>query len=169
VAPNRRLRRDPIELAAENWSARGWEDAAVGMAAVTSVMRVQQIMLRDVAAVLKPLGLTFARYEVLMLLCFSRAGALPVGKVGERLQVHPASVTNAVDRLERDGYVTRIANPTDGRGVLAEITDAGRALAERATGALNTQVFAALPLTERELRSLHRILRRLRRASGDFD
>jgi DNA-binding MarR family transcriptional regulator len=169
VAPNRRLRRDPIELAAENWSARGWQDAAAGMAAVTSVMRVQQIMLRDVEAVLKPLGLTFARYEVLMLLSFSRAGALPVGKVGERLQVHPASVTNAVDRLERDGYVRRAANPTDGRGVLAEVTDAGRALAERATAALNAEVFSALPLDERELRSLQRILRRMRRASGDFD
>jgi DNA-binding MarR family transcriptional regulator len=169
VAPNRRLRRDPIELAAENWSAHGWQYAAAGMAAVTSVMRVQQIMLRDVEAVLKPLGLTFARYEVLMLLCFSRAGALPVGKVGERLQVHPASVTNAVDRLERDGYVRRAANPTDGRGVLAEVTDAGRALAERATVALNDEVFSALPLDERELRSLQRILRRMRRASGDFE
>ena len=86
------------------------------MAAVTSVMRVQQIMLREVEAVLKPLGLTFARYEVLMLLSFSRAGSLPVGKMGERLQVHPASVTNAVDRLEHDGYVVRRRNPVDGRG-----------------------------------------------------
>jgi DNA-binding MarR family transcriptional regulator len=168
VAPNRRLPRDPIELAAENWSARGWENAAPGMAAVTAVMRVQQIMLRDVEAVLKPLGLTFARYEVLMLLSFSRAGALPVGKVGERLQVHPASVTNAVDRLERDGYVRRRANPADGRGVLAALTQEGRQLAERATTALNAEVFSALPLTDSDLRSLYRILRRLRRASGDF-
>ena len=138
------------------------------MAAVTSVMRVQQIMLREVEAVLKPLGLTFARYEVLMLLSFSRAGALPVGKMGERLQVHPASVTNAVDRLEHDGHVVRRRNPVDGRGVLAELTAAGRALADRATAALNAEVFADLPLSERELRTLYRILRRLRRASGDF-
>jgi DNA-binding MarR family transcriptional regulator len=168
VPPNRRLRRDPIALAAENWSARGWERATAGMAAVTSVMRVQQIMLRDVEAVLKPLGLTFARYEVLMLLSFSRAGSLPVGKMGERLQVHPASVTNAVDRLERDGYVVRRRNQADRRGVLAELTAAGRALAERATAALNDEVFSALPLDDAELRSLYRILRRLRRASGDF-
>jgi DNA-binding MarR family transcriptional regulator len=168
VSANRPLRRDPIDLAAENWSGRGWEDATAGMAAVTSVMRVQQIMLRDVEAVLRPLGLTFARYEVLMLLGFSRGGSLPVGKMGERLQVHPASVTNAVDRLERDGYVVRRPNPTDGRGVLAELTGAGRALADRATAALNAKVFSSLPLDERELRTLYRILRRLRRASGDF-
>ena len=96
------------------------------MAVVTSVMRVQQLLLRQVEEVLRPLGLTFARYEVLMLLGFSRTGALPVGKVGERLQVHPASVTNAVDRLERDGFVERVANPRDGRSVLASITPAGR-------------------------------------------
>ena len=168
MPPNRRLRRDPIDLAAENWSARGWEEATAGMAAVTSVMRVQQIMLREVEAVLKPLGLTFARYEVLMLLSFSRAGSLPVGKMGERLQVHPASVTNAVDRLEHDGYVVRRRNPADGRGVLAELTAAGRARADRATAALNAEVFADLPLAESELRTLYRILRRLRQASGDF-
>jgi DNA-binding MarR family transcriptional regulator len=165
---NRPLRRDPIDLAAENWTGRGWNEATAGMAAVTSVMRVQQIMLRDVEAVLRPLGLTFARYEVLMLLGFSRGGSLPVGKMGERLQVHPASVTNAVDRLERDGYVVRRPNPADGRGVLAELTGAGRELADRATALLNATVFSTLPLDERELRTLYRILRRLRRASGDF-
>jgi DNA-binding MarR family transcriptional regulator len=169
VPSNRPLRRDPIDLAAENWSAQGWEDATPGMAAVTSVMRVQQIMLRDVEAVLRPLGLTFARYEVLMLLGFSRTGSLPVGKMGERLQVHPASVTNAVDRLERDGYVARRPNPADGRGVLAEITAAGQALADQATAALNAKVFTALPLGDGDLRSLYRILRRMRRASGDFE
>ncbi len=165
---NRALRRDPIDLAAENWSAHGWDEATAGMAAVTSVMRVQQIMLRDVEAVLRPLGLTFARYEVLMLLSFSRTGALPVGKMGERLQVHPASVTNAVDRLERDGYVDRRRNPVDGRGVLAEVTDVGRALADRATAALNAEVFTKVPLSDADLRALYRVLRRLRRASGDF-
>ena len=77
---------------------------------------------RRVEAILRPLGLTFARYEVLMLLRFSRKGCLPVGKIGERLQVHPASVTNAVQRLEAAGFVTRSANPVDGRSVLAEIT-----------------------------------------------
>jgi DNA-binding MarR family transcriptional regulator len=169
VAPNRPLRRDPIDLAAENWAARGWEAASPGMAAVTSVMRVQQIMLRDVEAVLRPLGLTFARYEVLMLLGFSRTGSLPVGKMGERLQVHPASVTNAVDRLERDGYVLRRPNPADGRGVLAELTGAGRALADRATAILNAEVFSGLPLDDRELGALYRILRKLRQASGDFE
>ena len=163
-----RLRRDPIEVAIDNWSARGWSEAAQGMAVVTSVMRVQQLLLRQVEEVLRPVGLTFARYEVLMLLGFSRTGALPVGKVGERLQVHPASVTNAVDRLERDGFVERVANPRDGRSVLASITPAGREVAARASSALNQAVFTEVRLTGDEQASLYAILKQLRRAFGDF-
>src|SRR5262245_21413375 len=168
VGSETRLRRDPIEVAVDNWTARGWGDAAQGMAVVTSVMRVQQLLLRQVEEVLRPLGLTFARYEVLMLLGFSRTGALPVGKVGERLQVHPASVTNAVDRLERDGFVERIANPRDGRSILARVTNDGRRVAAAASTRLN-EVFCDVPLTDAEQESLYTVLKQLRRAFKDFD
>ena len=121
------------------------DEAAGGMAIVTSVMRVQQIFASEVESVLKPIGLTFARYEVLMLLEFSRSGQLPLGKIGERLQVHPASVTNAVNRLESDGLVTRTPNPGDGRSTLASVTtDTGREIAASASTALNEGVFGAV-------------------------
>jgi DNA-binding MarR family transcriptional regulator len=158
---------DPIELARDHWRAHGWSDAAEGMAAVTSIVRVQQLLVAHVEAALRPLGLTFARYEVLMLLVFSRTGELPLGKIGERLQVHPASVTNAVDRLEHDDLVRRIRNPVDGRGVLAAITPAGRRLARQATDVVN-QVFRELALGDDELAELYRLLKVLRRAEGDF-
>ena len=90
------LANDPIALARDNWRKRGWTDAADGMALVTSIMRIQQDLLSQVDSELRVFGLTFARYEVLMLLEFSREGKLPLGKIGERLQVHPASVTNVV-------------------------------------------------------------------------
>src|ERR1700759_2367877 len=94
---------DPMGGAPRHGVTRGWSDAADGMAAVTSVMRAPQLMLASIDAVLRPLGLTFARYELLMLLQFSRHGSLPLAVIGSRLQVHPTSVTSAVDRLERDG------------------------------------------------------------------
>ena len=94
---------DPIEEARRQWVAHGWGAAADGMAVVTSVMRVQQVFLGRVEELLRPLGLTFSRYEVLMLLGFTRRGSLPLGKIGERLQVHPASVTNAIDRSAASG------------------------------------------------------------------
>lgn len=170
MAPGRRkLAFDPVAEARRHWQERGWDAAADGMAVVTSVMRVQQLFMARADALLRPVGLTFARYEVLMLLLFSRRGELPLGTVGERLQVGAASVTNAVDRLEADGLVARRANPDDGRGVLAAITPAGRLLAARATDEINTHLFAALDLSAKEEEELFSLLGRLRRRAGDFE
>lgn len=159
---------DPIELARANWVRHGWEEAADGMALVTSVMRVQQVFLARIEAILRPFGLTFARYEVLRLLAFTRRGVMPVGKIGERLQVHPASVTNAVQRLEADGLVRRTDNPNDGRSVLAEITDSGRRLVEECTDRLNAEVFAAVPIPLGQQERAFKALKGVRKAFGDF-
>ncbi len=139
------------------------------MAVVTSIMRLQQIFLARADAVLRPLGLTFARYEVLMLLSFSRKGTLPLGKIGERLQVNAASVTNAVDRLEGDGLVERRANPDDGRGTLARLTAAGRQRALQATGIMNEQVFTDVGVGPTTVSQLFTQLAEIRRAAGDFE
>ena len=93
-----RLPFDPIEEAARQWATHWGEMPR--MRAVTSLMRVHQLVLTELDELLRPLGLTFARYEVLVLLSFSRRGALPLGKIGERLQVHATSVTPLVKRLE---------------------------------------------------------------------
>ncbi len=158
---------DPIELARRNWIAAGWGDAADGMALVTSIMRVQQVLLGEVERVLKPSGLTFARFEVLRLLAFTRRGVLPIGKIGERLQVHPASATNAVQRLEGDGLVRRVANPDDGRSVLVHLTPAGRDLVDSCTTLLNTEVFERLPLDAVERGAALAALAGIRRGFGD--
>src|ERR1700730_14800692 len=122
---------DPIDRAAQIWARRFGPSPS--MAAVTSIMRAQQILLGELDALLKPYELTFARYEALVLLTFSRRGALPLGMIGERLMVHPTSVTNIIGRLERQHLVVRHQNPADGRGRLTEITPAGRAVGESAT------------------------------------
>jgi DNA-binding MarR family transcriptional regulator len=168
VEPTPPLRLDPIEEAKRQWTAHGWGDAAEGMAAVTSVMRAQQIMQARVDEVLRPHGLTFARYELLMLLHFTRTGALPITKASARLQVHPSSVTNAVDRLEQAKLVRRLPHPEDRRATLVEITDEGRRVALAATGALNDKVFAKPGLAPRRLGSLIATLKDLRARAGDF-
>ena len=123
------LRIDPIAEARRHWEARWDAEPSRAMAAVTSVMRAQQVLMARLNALLRPHGLTFPRYEALMLLSFTRAGALPLGKIGERLQVHRTSVTNIIDKLEADGLVRRVPHAEDRRATLAEITDAGRATA----------------------------------------
>ena len=159
---------DPIAEARRQWAEHGWEQAADGMAVVTSVIRVQQLFMARVDAVLRPVGLTFARYELLMVLVFSRRGSLPLSKLGVRLQVHPTSVTNAVDRLEWQGLLARLPHPKDGRTTLAEITEAGREVALRATGLLNEAVFSDTGLRAGDTGELLRVLTGLRRRAGDF-
>ena len=159
---------DPIAEARRQWTAHGWAAAAEGMAAVTSLMRAQQIVLARVESVLKPYGVTFARYEVLMFLHFSRTGSLPMAKIGQRLQVHPTSVTNAVDRLESAGLVRRTPHPADRRATLVEILPAGTDLAVAATEQLNARVFVAPGLSPDNVASLIAVLAELRHEAGDF-
>jgi len=137
------------------------------MAAVTSVMRVQQLLLARVEDALKPYGLTFASYEALRLLAFTRSGALPMGKMGARLMVHPAAVTNAVSRLEQRGLARRQMSPNDRRVVLAAITDEGRAVVEEATAALNQAAFGLPGLSAAQAAEITTMLRAVRATVGD--
>jgi DNA-binding MarR family transcriptional regulator len=138
------------------------------MATATSLMRVQQLLLTDLDAVVGRHGLTFARYEALVLLAFSHDGVLPMTRVGERLMVHPTSATNIIQRLAAQGLVERRPNPRDGRGTLAVITAAGREVMEAATTDLVDERFGLGVLTEADHAELFRILRKIRAAAGDF-
>ncbi len=160
-----RLPFDPIEEAGRQWRRHWGSSHLAEMMAVTSIMRVQQIMLARLNETLEPFGLTFARYEALMLLYYSRAGALPLGKIGGRLQVHPTSVTNLIDGLERAGYVARTPHPTDRRTTLASITEEGRRTAAAATEALHAIRFGTEPLSKAELQALTDLLREFRLAA----
>jgi DNA-binding MarR family transcriptional regulator len=162
------LPRDPIADARQNWERHGWGDVAAPMAAITAIMRTQQILLGRIEAVLKPFGLTFARYELLALLNFTRSGALPMNKASALLQVHPTSVTNAVDRLQAAGLVVRSPHPSDGRTTLVELTPEGRSLVESATAALNIGIFSRSGFAEEDVDQLIRILGTFRRNAGDF-
>lgn len=168
VPRSRPLPIDPLAEAKRQWLAHGWTDAADGMAVVTSVMRAQQLMLARVDASLKPFGLSFARFEVLRLLAFSRSGSLPLSSVVARLQVHPTTVTSTAERLVRDGLVVREPHPHDGRAAMLSLTDAGRELVNRATAALNTEVFAAPGVPPEDAADLVAIVARLRKNAGDF-
>ena len=138
------------------------------MAAITAVMRTASIFLQRADAILKPHGLTFARFEVLALLGFSKRGSLPMSQASDLLQVHATSLTNSVDRLESTGLVRRIAHPTDGRTRLLELTANGQKVLAAARDDLNEQLFAQSNLSGKDATQLFEILARFRKASGDF-
>jgi DNA-binding MarR family transcriptional regulator len=157
---------DPIDRAGELWSQHFGDPTS--MKVVTSIMRVQQLLIGALDAQLKPFEITFARYEVLVLLSFSREGKLPLSKVGQRLMVHPTSVTNAIDRLEEQGLVSRIPDADDRRRVLASITKTGRRITAKATRTLNEMSFGMEGHSRETQEQLYDLLRGIRASAGDF-
>lgn len=158
---------DTIALAQENWDRFGW-GATDAMVAATSLTRMQQIMQRRIDAALAPFDLNFSRFEVLALLHFSRSGRLPMGKIGDRLQVHAASVTNTIQRLEALGFVERVRDDVDRRTILAELRPSGRAVVVDAAAALGEIDFGLDGMDRSDRRAVAEAGNRYREANGDF-
>jgi len=158
---------DPITEAGHNWDERGW-GATAAMLAATSVTRAHQILHGRIDAALAPLDLNFSRFEVLALLSFTREGELPMGKIGDRLQVHAASVTNTIQRLEGSGFVDRVRHPEDGRGTLARLLPTGRDITDQAAVALEAIDYGVGGLSAHSHRDLFDALIGFRRANDDF-
>jgi DNA-binding MarR family transcriptional regulator len=162
------LRIDPVAEARRHWEERYGDAPARPMAAVTSIMRAQQVLLARLNELLKPYNLTFPRYEALVLLSYTKQGELPIGKLGERLQVHRTSASSIVAALEQDGFVVRTPSQRDGRATLAVITEQGRAAARAATQDLNDAEFGLDALTPDQHELITGTLRTLRLDAGDF-
>ena len=158
---------DPIEQARSNWKQHQWGDGRA-MVAATSITRAHQILLAEINAALAPFGLTFSRFEVLALLFFARTHALPMGKIGDRLQVHPTSVTSLVNRLVDDGLVERMPHPTDRRTTLVTLTERGVNLTPTCAAALEAVGFGLDGLDAAQLDVIANTVSSLRRATGDW-
>ena len=166
MAPN--VDRDPILEAYHLWNENGWEDCAAGCTAVTSLMRVHQMMTKRADQILAPLDLTFARYELLVRLYF-HTGRCRSTSSARQLQIHQTSITSLVDRLEKQGLIKRTPHPTDRRSTIAQMTPAGRVLTGKAINLLNAEFFRDLGLSEREAHLLIGLLMKMRRSWNDIE
>ncbi len=160
------LKVDPVAEATNQWAIHGY-DSGPRLQASLSLLRAESIVRDRNVEVLRAYGLSFGQHEVLMLLSFTRKGELPLGKIGERLMVHPTSVSNSVDALAEVGLVQRLADPADRRSRLARITRRGRNVARRTAASLADVQFGLAELDEAEASELFRILLKLR--TNDFE
>jgi len=117
---------------------------------------------------MRPVHLTSAKHEALAIVYFSRHGELPLGRLGERLLVHPTSVTSTVDALERLGLLRRTRHPTDRRATLARITPKGRRAIQQTCTRLGAQHSGLDALGADEAQQLFDVLARVRAAAGDL-
>jgi len=158
-----------MDLVAE--ARRNWVEGGLGevdaMVSATSLARSHQIVLGRINQALSPFSLTFSRYEALALLSFARNGSMAMARMGERLQVHPTSVTSTIDRLERDGLVKRTPHPDDRRATLATLTAEGRTLHDEATKALEGIRWGMGDIDNGQLSNLNHELAHVRASGGD--
>ena len=158
---------DPIEEARQRWLDQGWNEAAPGLAFVAALARTHQLFTSRLEVELRPIGLSLARFEVLMQLIFTREGAMALGRLRGRLQVAPGAVTNAIDRLERDGFVRREISPSDGRVTIATVTKEGRKLGMKAARMLNKRVYQAMDVPPEHVDEAFEVMQKIRTSLGD--
>lgn len=159
---------DPVDEAGRQWRRRWGTESVAPVAAVASIVRIHRLLVARLNDALAPFELTMDSYEALMLLFLSRRGALPLAKLGARLQADPTGAAYLVEALERRGYATRTPDPHEPGTTLATITERGRQVAAEATALLNKFQFGTAPLREQELIALTEILRRMRAGAGDL-
>ena len=120
-----------IDKLLKSMSDSRWEGVE-NYIALSASLRTARVLTFVVDGQLEQLGINWPRFETLMMLRFSQRGALSLGKLSERLLVHPTSVTNTIDKLEAEGYVRRIPHPKDRRAILAQLTEEGHELLKAA-------------------------------------
>lgn len=154
--------RDSVDEAVRQWSER-YEDGSA-FRVLTSLIRAYNVGVRGVVeGAVRPFGLNLSRYEVLLLLSFTRRGCLPMGRLRDLLMVHGSSVTYLVTKLVDADLCERRSDPHDARVILVRITDAGRDTVRRASEALVEQGFGPIGgFDEVERTELSRLLARLR-------
>lgn len=106
--------------------------------AFLNVMRTQAQLAGDIEAVLKPLGLSAATYNVLRILRGAKEHGRMCHEIGEHMVTRVPDVTRLVDRLEKSGLVSRERSSRDRRVVHVKITPKGDEL----TGSLDAPVMA---------------------------
>ena len=121
------------------------------------------LMTRVYRPLLEPLGLTYPQYLAMMALW--ETSPQSVGDLGRRLNLDSGTLTPLFKRLESVGYVARRRDPEDERRVLIDLTEAGRALHDRAAQ-VPMAVLCQLPMSPEEAFQLKETLGRLAEGLG---
>jgi len=119
----------------------------LGEEALVAVLRVANRLNLEVAALLKPHGLTVNQYNALRIMRGAGDAGVTCGQLGDRMMTHDPDITRLIDRLERFGWAVRERSSTDRRVVTGRITAAGLALLaglDAEVASFDREMFAAL-------------------------
>jgi DNA-binding MarR family transcriptional regulator len=108
-------------------------------------------------------GLSRGEYKLLLRLkTRTEDRQLSAGALSKMLMLSSGAMTNRLDRMESAGFVRRVPDANDRRGVLVQLTDQGEQLLERAVTASATEDVKLLEaLSKRDRTQLNQLLRKV--------
>lgn len=155
--------RDAVDAIVEEWQRERPDLDASAKQLTGRIIRLASLFQQAYTDTFGPLGLNDGDYGVLAPL--RRAGApheLTPTELAKHRMMTSGGMTAALDRLERKGFIIRVPNPTDRRGSLVRLTDAGRDVMDRAmTDHVATEHRLVDGLDDAEQKQLEGLLRKL--------
>lgn len=130
------------------------------------VNRVARSIAHQLAEEIRPAGVAIGQWAVLLFL-WARDG-MSQADLSRVVAIEPPTMVRTIDRMVRDGLVTRIADPSDGRVSRIHLTDRGRSLRdELVPKAVTVNATTLGRLSTSEGRTLRRLLVKLLEGTGD--
>lgn len=124
---------DVVGRGVAQWRAERPDLDSSGKEVVGRLLHLEGVVLQAVNAALAPHGLKYLEYAVLATLRVSGAPyRMTPSNLQARLLFTSGGLSNLLKRLEANGWIQRIPDPGDGRGVLVCLSAKGRRLADRA-------------------------------------
>ena len=112
-------------------------------------------IVRRYTPLLEPLGLTYTQYIAMMVLW--EQDCIKVSDLGARLLLDSGTLTPVLKKLESKGLLVRSRSAEDERCVVAQLTDEGRALADKAAE-IPAQIGCCVDLSQNEAQELYKLL-----------
>lgn len=129
------------------------------------VNRTARLMAQELAERLRPAGVAIGQWAVLMFL-WARDG-MSQAEISRLVAIEPPTLVRTIDRMVRDGLVTRVPDPDDGRLSRIHLTEQGRSLRDPLIPlamAVNDEILHRL--TANEGRTLRRLLTKVLTRTG---
>jgi MarR family 2-MHQ and catechol resistance regulon transcriptional repressor len=98
---------------------------SLGEETLVAIFRTYNTILKDFNRLFARFGLTEPQFNILVLLAKKGNEGMVFTEIGRKMLVSRANVTGLIDRLEREGFITRNGQPNDRRTKLAMITEKG--------------------------------------------
>jgi len=131
--------------------------------AAVAILSAEYAVSSRISAVLSTFDMIMADWTVLTIIKVTGGNPLQLGKIAELLRVHATTVTNAVERLERSGYVSRISDSADRRTTYVTLSSKGDRQLTTIQAALGKTQFGLGALSAEEAEQLVRLLSKVRK------